>query len=90
MKELVDAFSRSSYSRYNRDTNQFAQLFIIQMIATSLQLIIHVQRHHHLHVHVNQLCREIEVAFEVRCIHDIYNKVRSFLDDMLADINFFG
>ena len=89
MEQLVDALSGTTYGRNHRNTDQFTQFFIIQMITTCLQFIIHIQCNNHFHIHVNELGSQIEITFQVRSIHYIDNKVGCFFDDMLANINFF-
>ena len=89
MEQLVDTLPGTTYSRNHRNPDQFTQLFIIQMITTCLQFIIHVQCNNHFYIHVDELGSKIEITFQVRSIHYINNKVGSFFDDMLANINFF-
>ena len=89
MEQLVDTLSGTTYGRNHRNPYQFTQLFIIQMITTCLQFIIHVQCNNHFHIHVDELGSQIEITFQVRSIHYIDNKVWCFFDDMLANINFF-
>ena len=90
MEELVDALSRTTDGWHHRHPNQFAQLLVIQLVSACFQFIEHVQCNHHLHVHVDELRGEIEVALQIRRIHYVDDKVRSFLNDVLADIDFFG
>ena len=89
MEQLVDALSGTTYGRNHRNTDQFTQFFIIQMITTCLQFIIHIQCNNHFHIHVNELGSQIEITFQVRSIHYIDDQVWCFFDDMLANINFF-
>ena len=90
VEELLDARPCASYGRHYRHPDQFAQLLVVQLVATALQLVVHVQCHHHHHVHVDKLCGEVQVSFQVRAVYHVDDDVRHLLDDVLAHVNFFG
>lgn len=90
MEQLFNAFSATADRRQHRDSEQLAELYIIQRVSTGFQLIVHVQCNHHAHIHVNQLGGEIEIAFQVGRVYNIDNDIRRFIDNVPADIDFFG
>ena len=81
--------ARTAYRRNDRHTEKITQLLDIQLITLCLKLVIHIQGHHHTKVHVDQLCRKVEIALKVGCIHDIHDDIRHLLDEILTDIEFF-
>ena len=89
MEQLFNAFSATADRRQHRNSEQLAELYIVQRVSTGFQLIVHVQCNHHAHVHVNQLGGEIEIAFQVGRVHNIDNDIRRFIDNVPADIDFF-
>ncbi len=50
---------------YHRCTKQGAEGVEINVVATALKLVVHVERAHHAHVHIYKLGGEIEVALKV-------------------------
>ena len=82
MKQLFDALPATADRRQHRDSEQLAELYIIQRVSTGFQLIVHVQCNHHAHVHVNQLGGEIKIAFQIGRVHNIDNDIRRFIDDV--------
>ena len=58
-------------------------------MATLPQFVIHVQRHDHRHIHVDELGCEVEVTFQVRGIHHVDDDIRCLLDDIFSYIEFF-
>lgn len=90
MEQLFNAFSATADRRQHRNSEQLAELHIIQRVSTGFQLIVHVQCNHHAHIHVNQLGGEIEIAFQVGRVYNIDNDIRRFIDNVPADIDFFG
>ena len=62
---------------------------MVELVSACLKLVVHVQGNDHLHIHVNELCGQVKVAFKVRCVHHIDDHIRSFFNDMFAYIDFF-
>ncbi len=90
MEQLFDTLPATADRRQHRNSEQLAELYIIQHVSTGFQLIVHVQRNHHAHVHVNQLGGEIEITFQIGRIHHIDDDIRRFIDDVPTNIDFFG
>ena len=88
VEKLVNAYSRASYGRHHRHTDQFAQLLVVQLVTAVLQLVVHVQCHYHHHVHVDELRGEVKVSFQIRAVYHVHDDVRSLVDDVLAYIDF--
>ena len=89
VEQVVNAFTRTAYRRHHGYSQQFAQLVVVQFVAAVLQGIVHVQCHYHAHVHINKLGREVEITFQVACIHYVDDNVGCFLDDVFTHIEFF-
>ena len=62
---------------------------VVQFVAAVLQGIVHVQCHYHAHVHINKLGSEVEITFQVACIHYVDDNVGRFLDDVFTYIELF-
>ena len=90
MEQLFNPFSGTADSRQHRHAEQLAEFYIIQRISARFQLIVHIERNNHTYIHVNQLGSEIQVTLQIGRVHYIDNDVRSFVDNVVADINFFG
>ena len=90
MKQFVNPLPATTDRRYHRRTKELPKHHIVQCIATGCQFIVHIERDYHTHVHVNQLGGEIKVPFQIGRIYHIDYNVRSFINDMTANINFFG
>ena len=59
------------------------------MITASLVLVVHVEGADETHVQVYELCRQVEVALEVRSIDDVDDHVGLFIGKMTTDVEFF-
>ena len=90
MKQVVDAFVGTAHGGDHRDAEHFAQHAVVELVAAGFQFVKHVQGNDHTHVHVNELGRQVEVAFQVGCIHDVDDDIRGLFDDVLPYIHLFG
>ena len=89
MEKLFYAFSGATDGRQHRHTEQLTELYVIQRVPASFQFVVHVKRDNHAHVHVNKLGSEVEITFQVACIHHVDDNVRCFLDDVFTHIKLF-
>ena len=65
LEEIIHASAIGEDCRNHRDTEEFAQLVVVDVIATFLGFIKHVEGADHADVHVYQLGGEIEVALQI-------------------------
>ena len=86
VEKLFYSCSRPADCRYERHTQQVAELLDVQLIPPRLHLVIHVQSHHDTKVHVDELGSEVEVSLEVGRIDNIHDHIRHPLDEILSDI----
>ena len=89
VEERIDTLSVAADGRYNGDSQQFSQFFVIQDIPAMLQHVIHIQCDDHPDIHVNQLRGQVEVALQISRIDYVDDYVRSFLNDVFSHIEFF-
>ena len=89
LEELVHASAIGEDGRNHRDTEEFAQFVVVDVIATLLGFIKHVEGADHADVHVYQLGGEIEIALQVAGVDDVDDDIRRMLDELLAHIEFF-
>ena len=59
------------------------------MVATVLKLVVHVQCANHSQVHVNELCRKVEVALEIACVQNVEHHVGRLVDYLPSYVEFF-
>ena len=88
-EELIHASTIGEDGRNHRDTEEFAQFVVVDVIATFFGFIKHVEGTDHADVHVYQLGSEIEVALQVAGVDDVDDDIRRMLDELLAHIEFF-
>ena len=89
LEELVHASAIGEDGRNHRDTEEFAQFVVVDVIATLLGFIKHIEGADHADVHIYQLCGEIEIALQVAGVDDVDDDIRRMLDELLAHIEFF-
>ena len=83
--ELVELFG--AIVRYSEE---FAQLVVVDVVASFLGLVEHIESAHHADVHIDELSGEIEVALQVAGVDDVDDDIGSVLDELLAYIEFLG
>ena len=63
---------------------------IVERVAGGAQLVVHVERHDHAQVHVDELGGEVEVAFQVGTVDDVDDDVGRLVDEVAADVKLLG
>ena len=72
---------------YDRDIpKQLGKMIEIDLCTLFLQGIGHVQCHDHRDIQLEQLHGEIQVPFQVGCIHHIDHDIRAFFADAVPTI----
>ena len=69
--QLIDALILCRGDRNHRNPQHLFHPVDIDRAAVSAQLIHHIECNHHGNIHLQQLHREIEIALDVRRVHDI-------------------
>ena len=54
-EQILHASARFEYRRHHRNTEKGAQLLEVDVVATVLHLVVHIQCAHHRYVHINEL-----------------------------------
>ena len=88
VEEFLHALTGGEDGRHHGHTEELGKLVVIYMVASLYRLVEHVQRYHHVYVHINELGGEVEVALQVGCVDDIDDHIRSLLHQLLAYIKF--
>ena len=86
VEEFMDTCSVAADGRADRHSEKVSELLDVEFVAFRLQLVIHVQCHDDLQVHVNDLCGQIQVPLDVRRVHDIDDDIRHVLYQVFPDI----
>ena len=89
MEQFLHAASCLEHCWHHRHTKQLSQFHIINMVATLFRLVKHIQRTHHVQVHIDELGGEIQIALQITSVNDVDNHVGGLLDNLLAHIQFF-
>ena len=88
--KLADALILRGGDGHHRDAERRLERVHINRAAVFRKLIHHVEREHHRAVELHELEREVEVALDVRGIHDVDNRVRLLFQDELAAHDLFA
>ena len=86
IEQFMNPLPAAAYRRHHRHPEQMAESPGIQPVPPGLELVIHVQGHHHSQIHVYQLRGQIQVSLQVGRIHNIHNHIRHFLYEILSHI----
>ena len=89
MEQEVDTTPTLENRRYHRHTEKLTQFVEVDVVAPALGFIIHIECADHTHIHVYQLCGEIEVALQVARIDDIDHHVGGRFYELSAHVEFF-
>ena len=89
-EEVLHAFAALERRGHHRHTEKGAECLHIDVVATPLELVVHIQGTHHTQVHIEELCGEVEVALKVAGINDIDDHVGHLLLQVFADIKLLG
>ena len=65
VEKPVDALSAAAHCRYDRHSEQVAQLPDVQIAALGLEFVVHIHRHHHAQVHIYELGGQVEVPLQI-------------------------
>lgn len=89
IEKPVYALAASAYGGYYGHAEQVSQGDGVQLVSSGLQLVVHVEGHDHPEVHVYYLGGEVEVPFQIGCIHDVDDHVRDVVYEVFPYIQFF-
>ena len=62
----------------------FGKLLRIDLVAVLFYDVDHVDRHDHRNAELDELRGEVQVAFEVRTVHDVQDRVRTLVDQIVS------
>ena len=85
VEQAVDPFAPPADGGHDRDPDQVPQLCNIQLVATRLQVVVHIQRDDHLHPHIDQLGGEVHVPFGVPGIDNIHDDIGTGVVEKIPD-----
>ncbi len=88
VQQLRDPGSVTADCRADRHSEKVAELLDVEFVSPRLKLVIHIQSHDDTKVHVDDLCGQVEVPFDVGCVNHIHDNVWDILHQILADVEF--
>ena len=71
-------------------TEESGEDIAVECVAAGLHLVVHIEGADHLEVHVDELRREVEIAFEVAGVDDVDDDIGRLLDKLFADVHLLG
>ena len=71
---------------HHRHTEKGAKRLHVDIVATSLELVEHIQSTHHTQVHIKELRGEVEIALKIAGVDDIDDHVGHLFLQVFADI----
>ena len=86
---LLTAHALQRGGLHDRTAQRLAQLLQIDPVAVLAGHVDHVQRDDHRDSQLRKLGGQVEVALDVRRVHDVENRVRLLVDQIAAGHNFF-
>ncbi len=81
---FLDACTIQCRNLYCLAAEVLLDLIETDLIAILLYNVHHVDRHHDWDSKLLQLCGEVEVTLEVRTIHDVQNRIRLCIDEIVS------
>ena len=90
VEQLLDALVVAGLDRDHRHTQHGPQLLVVELGAAGLQLVVHVERHDHARVDVDQLGGQVEVALDVRRHDRVDDHVGGLLGQVLPHVALLG
>ena len=84
LHQLLDTLALCGRYRHHRNAQNTLHLIYADRSAITRQLVHHIESQHHRHAQLHELNRQIQVALNVRSVHDIDDAVRLLLNDKLA------
>lgn len=90
VQQRFDAPARLGHNRNHRHAQHASQTVVIEACAAQEQFVVHVERHDHAGVDVDELGSQVKVAFEVGCDHGIDDHVGRLLDQVSANVKLLG
>ena len=78
--QVIHALIPGSGNRNNRNPQTISNALYIDLPAVRRHYVHHIERENHRNIQIQKLQRQIEVAFYIGGIDDIYNSIRSFFN----------
>ena len=86
--QLGNALALRRHNRNHRYAQRLAHLPHVDGAAVGAHLVHHVQRQHHRHAQLQKLQRQIQVALDVRRVHDVDDAVRLLVENEISGYDF--
>ena len=89
MKQLFDTRSVLEGGRHERHAEEGGEGVELDVVATPLELIVHIQGADDTQVHIYELRRQVEIALDIGGIDDINDNIRVLVGQVLPHIQLF-
>ena len=77
-QERIDAFVFVAHRKNHRNIKKFREFFCVDFNSPGLGNILHVQGEQDFAINLSQLCCQVKTPFQVGCVDDVDNNVRTF------------
>ena len=84
LRRLPRAFALQRRNLQHRTSQRLRELCRVDLVAVPADDVHHVHRHDHRQPQFQQLRGEVEVALQVRAVHDVQDGVRLLVDEVVA------
>ena len=89
LEEFLHTTAVGEDGGHHGHTEEASQAVGVDMVASLLGLVKHVEGAHHAHVHVYELGGEIEVALQVAAVYHVDDDIGRLVDYLSAHVDFF-
>ena len=90
VQQGVDAAVVARLDGHHRHTEHAAQILVVEGGSAGLQLVVHVERHDHTRVYVDQFGSQVKIAFQIRGDHGVYHHIGDARSQMMTHVTLLG
>lgn len=90
VEQCLQTPPRLGHDGHHRHAEHCAQMLVIEYGAARFEFVVHVERHDHLGVDVDQFGGKIEITFEIRGHYGVDDHVGRVVHQMAAHVQLFG
>ena len=90
VEQCLQTPPRLGHDGHHRHAEHRAQMLVIEYGAARFEFVVHVERHDHLGIDVDQFGGKIEITFEIRGHYGVDDHVGRVVHQMAAHVQLFG
>ena len=90
VQQSVDAAVVARLDGHHRHAQHATQILVVEGGSAGLQLVVHVERHDHTRVYVDQFGGQVKIAFQIRGDHGVYHHIGNARSQMMTHVTLLG